>query len=113
MTGFNIRNQSDVVGLQVFVSKYTNGSDEWYQVPNDFTSAGQYHWDRNGWEIVAFKDPATGVRRGWTLESSAAPKLRRLGEILVRIAFGGVVDLQIQRTNSKAVLIERTPVSKF
>ncbi|KAJ3512755.1 hypothetical protein NLJ89_g3344 [Agrocybe chaxingu] len=94
MTGFNIRNQSNVANLQVFVSKYTNenGSDKWYQVPNDFASAAQYHWNRNGWELVAFKDLETGVRRGWYLNC---------GNDTVAITFAGFnQDLGIVRDAS-------------
>ncbi|KAJ3512751.1 hypothetical protein NLJ89_g3340 [Agrocybe chaxingu] len=68
MPGFNIRSQSNVANLQVFVSKYSEGNDDWYPVPKDFTDPAQYHWERQGWEVVAFQDPATGVRRGWYLD---------------------------------------------
>ncbi|KAF8148843.1 hypothetical protein B0H34DRAFT_200343 [Crassisporium funariophilum] len=67
--GFNVKNLSNVKNLEAFVSKYTkDGNDGWFTVPSTFDSSSSSHWDRNGWELVAFKDPATNIQRGWYLD---------------------------------------------
>ncbi|KAI0674547.1 hypothetical protein C8Q78DRAFT_1015462 [Trametes maxima] len=48
--------------ITVFVSKYTNprGSDRWYTL-----AAGAHDsWERNGWELVAFKNSNDSHRTG-------------------------------------------------
>ncbi|KAH6905107.1 hypothetical protein BKA70DRAFT_1293438, partial [Coprinopsis sp. MPI-PUGE-AT-0042] len=32
-------------------------------------------WDRSGWEVVVFKDPSTGRRRGWYLNGEGTVQL--------------------------------------
>ncbi|KAF8957527.1 hypothetical protein BDZ97DRAFT_1846030 [Flammula alnicola] len=67
--GYNIRNQSNVKDIKAFVSKYTkDGNDNWFLVPSSFSDSSTSHWDRNGWELVAFKDQATGTQRGWYID---------------------------------------------
>jgi len=69
MTGFNIQDRSNTNGLQVFVSKYSHndGSDNWFPVAPNFDDPSASHWYRKGWEVIVFRDPATGTRRGWYL----------------------------------------------
>ncbi|KDR77875.1 hypothetical protein GALMADRAFT_244842 [Galerina marginata CBS 339.88] len=69
--GFSIRNQSTVQDLEVMVSAYTKaGNDKWFLVPYDFNH-GTSNWDRDGWELIAFRDPATHDRRGWYIDCKA------------------------------------------
>jgi len=64
--GYNIRNQSTVKDVEVLVSAYSKkGNDNWFLVPSSFNDSSTSHWDRNGWELIAFKDPTTQARRGW------------------------------------------------
>ncbi|KAF9039043.1 hypothetical protein BJ165DRAFT_1351947 [Panaeolus papilionaceus] len=69
MTGFRICNGTSISGLKVFVSKYTNGNDEWFDLPNNFSDDSKCHWNRNGWEIIVIKNPQTGERRGWYMQT--------------------------------------------
>ncbi|KAF8074038.1 hypothetical protein FPV67DRAFT_783182 [Lyophyllum atratum] len=65
MTGFNIRNLSGTSGLSVFVSSYSKegGNDAWYKVAPNFADPATAHWNRDGWELIAFEQ--SGIRRGW------------------------------------------------
>jgi len=65
-TGFNICNASGAP-IQVFVSAYTNGNDSVFDCPVDFSDYSKCHWNRNGWELLAFIDPVTKLQRGWYL----------------------------------------------
>ncbi|KAH6897812.1 hypothetical protein BKA70DRAFT_1116107 [Coprinopsis sp. MPI-PUGE-AT-0042] len=78
---FQIRNHSGIDNIEVFVSKYSNsnGSDEWYKVAPDFTSRSADTWNRTGWEVVVFKDPSTGKRRGWYLKGEGTLQLTFYG----------------------------------
>ncbi|KAF4612457.1 hypothetical protein D9613_004411 [Agrocybe pediades] len=67
--GFNIRNASGIQGVQAFVSRFNgSGSDSWYNVPTTFGDPANF-WARNGREMVAFKDPASGRQKGWYLNT--------------------------------------------
>ena len=50
--------------FQAFVSKYSNpsGSDEWYDVPNEWNDAGR--WSRNNWDLVAIRNKEDTHREG-------------------------------------------------
>ena len=65
--------------ISVFVSKYTNskGSDDWYSVP-----AGQAEtWDRNGWELVAFKNANDSGRAGVYIHTNKTVTFNSLDNI--------------------------------
>lgn len=62
---FNIQNHSGISGLKVFVSAYTNGKDDWFDLASDFSDPAKSHWNRDGWEVIVFKNPADDTRRGW------------------------------------------------
>lgn len=89
--GFNIRNATQTP-VQVMVSAYTNGNgtvQQVYDVPPDFSDASKCHWTRNGWELLAFIDPASKTRRGWYLNT---------GDATVDVTFNGFdKDLTIYR----------------
>lgn len=74
MPGFHIRNQSNCHRIEVFVSSWTNdrGSDAWFAVSTNLAGDGFEKWNRTGWEVVVFKDPDTGRRRGWYLNCENA-----------------------------------------
>ncbi|KAH6905106.1 hypothetical protein BKA70DRAFT_1505044 [Coprinopsis sp. MPI-PUGE-AT-0042] len=82
---FKICNRSGIPDIEVFISKYSNGdgNDDWFTLPNpeatliteiftfDLLRPDQYEtWGRSGWEVVVFKDPSTGRRRGWYLNGA-------------------------------------------
>ncbi|KAF9551421.1 hypothetical protein CPC08DRAFT_823175 [Agrocybe pediades] len=67
-TGFNIRNASGSP-VQIFVSAFTNGLDSVFDVPTDFSDRAKCHWNRNGWELLAFIDPVSKKQRGWYLNT--------------------------------------------
>jgi hypothetical protein len=50
--------------FQAFVSKYSNpaGSDEWFNVPNEWTDAGK--WSRGNWELAAIRNKEDTHREG-------------------------------------------------
>ena len=78
--GINIRNVSSG-NCHVFVSKYSNksASDDWYQVP-----AGQREsWQRNGWELVAFKNDSDSDRAGRYVAVNSTVTFKDLGNISV------------------------------
>jgi len=73
MGGFKIRNLTGR-NVEVFVSKYTHkdGSDSWFAVPPSFNDASKCHWNRNGWELIAFREAEKhSVRRGWYVDCGA------------------------------------------
>ncbi|KAK7051526.1 hypothetical protein VNI00_004500 [Paramarasmius palmivorus] len=70
MTGYRIRNLSGIPNIQCFVSSYNGGNDEWYTLPTDYCDPHKCHWSRSNWEMVVFKNPANGERRGWYLNSA-------------------------------------------
>jgi len=46
--------------VHCFVSKYTGGDDSWFPM-----AAGRIEvWNRNGWELVAFRNPNNNDQRG-------------------------------------------------
>jgi len=72
MGGFKIRNVSGR-DVDVLVSKYTNkhGSDSWFKASHNFGDTSKCYWDRNGWELIAFRDSSNHhVRRGWYIDCS-------------------------------------------
>ncbi|PPR00228.1 hypothetical protein CVT24_004966 [Panaeolus cyanescens] len=75
MPGFWIKNGTDLKGLKVFVSAYTNGRDDWYDLQDDFKDYEKSHWNRNGWEVIVVKNPSTGERRGWYMQTLDAGAL--------------------------------------
>ena len=65
----------------VFVSKYSNksASDDWFQVP-----PGQREsWQRNGWELVAFKNDGDTNRAGRYVRADTTVTFDGLGNITV------------------------------
>jgi hypothetical protein len=73
--GFHIRNHSNIHKIEVFISAWTRegGSDSWFTVASNLSNADEYQkWHRTGWEVVVFKDPDTGRRRGWYLNCENA-----------------------------------------
>jgi hypothetical protein len=50
--------------FQAFVSKYSNsnGSDAWYNVPNEWNDSGK--WSRGYWELVAIRNNEDTHRNG-------------------------------------------------
>ncbi|KAI8993816.1 hypothetical protein BD414DRAFT_456951 [Trametes punicea] len=62
MPGSIIVHNAAPVPISVFVSKYTNskGSDIWFTVPADTRES----WERDGWELVAFKNTDDTHRAG-------------------------------------------------
>ncbi|KAF9528022.1 hypothetical protein CPB83DRAFT_855197 [Crepidotus variabilis] len=67
---FNIRSGvSQSRDIKVFVSKYSvDGNDSWFPLAPNFNDADKSHWQRNGWEVVVFKEG--NVRRGWYIDCS-------------------------------------------
>ena len=81
MTGSIIVINNGTEACHVFVSKYTNksASDDWYQVP-----AGQREsWQRNGWELVAFKNDSDSDRAGRYVAVNSTVTFKDLGNISV------------------------------
>ena len=78
--GINIRNVSSG-NCHVFVSKYTNksASDDWYTIP----VAQRESWQRNGWELVAFKNDADTERAGKYVRVDSTVTFTSLGNIEV------------------------------
>jgi hypothetical protein len=70
MTGYRIRNLSNISNIQCFVSNYSGGSDDWFTLPPDYSDPSKSHWTRSGWNVVVFQNPADGERRGWYLYST-------------------------------------------
>ncbi|KAK7040815.1 hypothetical protein VNI00_009411 [Paramarasmius palmivorus] len=66
--GISIRNTSGIADVQCFVSNYSGGKDDWVTLPHDFKDPHKCHWNRKGYELVVFKNPANGKRRGWYLK---------------------------------------------
>ncbi|KAE9387415.1 hypothetical protein BT96DRAFT_927624 [Gymnopus androsaceus JB14] len=62
MPSIIIENRSSET-IYSFVSKYSNskGSDEWYKIQ---ANGGADSWNRNNWELVAFKNEADSKRAG-------------------------------------------------
>ncbi|KAI0807571.1 hypothetical protein C8Q74DRAFT_1228083 [Fomes fomentarius] len=46
--------------ISSFVSKYSDGDDNWFKV----TAGGRDSWSRKGWELVAFKNANDTKRAG-------------------------------------------------
>ncbi|KAF4612887.1 hypothetical protein D9613_011119 [Agrocybe pediades] len=85
MTGFTIFNKSNKAFF-VFVSKYSGGDDSWFTLQPGTSDV----WTRNGWEVIVFRDPDTGARRGWYLDCAALNTLN--------VAFFGLTsDVQTAR----------------
>ena len=81
MTGSIIVINNSTEACHVFVSKYTNksASDDWFQVP-----PGQREsWQRNGWELVAFKNAADTLRAGVYVRLNTTVTFHDLNDISV------------------------------
>ena len=72
MPGYYIRNHSAFDNrIEVMVSKWSNKSesDAWFPIPKTLDDPSKFErWVRYDWEVVVFKCPETGRRRGWYLD---------------------------------------------
>ncbi|KAI8969780.1 hypothetical protein BD414DRAFT_255671 [Trametes punicea] len=67
--------------ITVFVSKYSNsnGDDSWFNVPANTRES----WDRNGWELVAFKNTNDTDRAGVYVRVESTVTFHSLSNITV------------------------------
>ncbi|KAI0833307.1 hypothetical protein BC628DRAFT_1414127 [Trametes gibbosa] len=67
--------------VDVFVSKYSNeqGSDAWISI----APGARSHWDRSGWELVAFKREDTKERHGVYVDENYLIKFYAIGNAKV------------------------------
>ncbi|KAI8969778.1 hypothetical protein BD414DRAFT_502618 [Trametes punicea] len=67
--------------ITVFVSKYSNssGDDSWFTVPANTRES----WDRNGWELVAFKNANDTDRAGVYVRVESTVTFHSLSNITV------------------------------
>ena len=81
MTGSIVVINNSFTPCHVFVSKYTNksASDDWYTIP----VAQRESWQRNGWELVAFKNDADTERAGKYVRVDSTVTFTSLGNIEV------------------------------
>ncbi|EIN12660.1 hypothetical protein PUNSTDRAFT_49945 [Punctularia strigosozonata HHB-11173 SS5] len=53
--------------IKAFVSKYSGGNDEWFELLGYFDDS-KSSWSRSGWEVVVFANQSGSQRKGVYLE---------------------------------------------